>query len=262
MVILLKAGDIVYLWSPKLEDGFLLSLVPGRRLGSHVGVIGHDDILASDYGKAVMTHTGHSFYILKPMLGEYTRKLKRKTQIVFPKETGFILLYLDIFPGATVVECGTGSGSLTATLAHFVGDGGRVISYDRRGEFSKLAEENCKLWKVAHRVTFKVRDIAEGFDEREADAVFLDLPDPWNYLHHAILALAPGRRLGMILPTTNQVQRALAALKEQRFADIQVIEVMHRYWKTDPERLRPEDMMVGHTGYLIFAARVEAQEAQ
>lgn len=255
---MLKAGDLVRLWSPNFEEGFLLSLSPGRTMGSHVGVISHDDILASDYGKVVMTHKGHPFYILKPMLGEYTRKLKRRTQIIFPKEAGFILLYLDVFPGATVVECGTGSGSLTAILAHFVGDGGRVISYDRREEFSKLAEGNCKLWKVDHRVTFKVRDISDGFDEREVDALFLDLPDPWNYLHHAASALVPGRRIGMILPTTNQVQRTLAALKEQHYADVQVIEVMHRYWKVDPERLRPEDMMIGHTGYLIFAARVEA----
>ena len=227
-----------------------------------MGVIGHDDILASDYGKAVMTHTGHPFYILKPMLGEYTRKLKRKTQIIFPKEAGFILLYLDIFPGATVVECGTGSGSLTATLAHFVGDEGRVISYDRRGEFSKLAEENCKLWKVAHRVTFKVRDIAEGFDEREADAVFLDLPDPWNYLHHAVLALALGRRIGMILPTTNQVQHALAALKERHFADIQVIEIMHTDRQAHPHTSRPEDIIIGHTAYLLLPPNVDARDVQ
>jgi tRNA (adenine57-N1/adenine58-N1)-methyltransferase len=155
-----------------------------------------------------------------------------------------------------VVECGTGSGGLTSVLAHFVGDTGRVVSYEKREEFSLLARRNCEKWGVAQRVDFKVRDIADGFDERDADAVFLDLPNPWDYMDRAKEALAPGNRLGILVPTVNQVEKVLDALSDNSFSDVQVSEILLRYYKTNSRRIRPEDNMIGHTGYLIFGSSV------
>ena len=252
---MIQAGDLVFIWNPKKGDSFLVKVQPGQSQGTHFGQIKHAELMEHDYGEGIRTPKGEVYFLLRPTLGEYTRRLKRQTQIVFPKEAGFIIEHLNIFPGCTVVECGTGSGSLCCTFAHFVGDTGKVCTYDRREEFSALARKNAEKWGVAHRIEFNVRSLDEGFKERGADAVFLDVPTPWDYIDKAYEALAPGNHLGILVPTTNQISETLRALQEFGFADVQVVEIMLRYFKTEPNRIRPEDMMIGHTGYLIFAVK-------
>jgi tRNA (adenine57-N1/adenine58-N1)-methyltransferase len=215
----------------------------------------HGDMIGMEYGDIINTNKGSPFFILKPAVGEYTRRIKRQTQVIFPKDSGFIIQHLNFGPGATVVECGTGSGGLTAVFAHFAGDTGRVVTYDRREDFSSLAKSNAERWGVAHRIEFKVRDMRDGFDERDADAVFLDVQNPWDFIGQAREALAWGRRLGILVPTFNQIEKTLLALEEFNFADVQVLELLMRYLKTDPRRIRPDDTMVAHTGFLIFAAK-------
>ena len=130
-----------------------------------------------------------------------------------------------------------------------------MCTYDRREEFSALAKKNAEKWGVAHRIEFNVRSLDDGFKERNANAVFLDVPTPWEYIDKAYEALAPGNHLGILVPTTNQVSDTIVRLNEFGFADIQVVELMLRYYKTEPNRIRPEDVMIGHTGYLIFAVK-------
>ncbi|MFP4481439.1 MAG: tRNA (adenine-N1)-methyltransferase [Thermovirgaceae bacterium] len=252
-----KPGDLVFIWSPQKGDSFLIQLEEGSKQDTRLGVVRHDEILGKSPGESVLSHLGQKFCLLYPSIYEFSRRVKRKTQIMFPKDTGFVLLALNIGPGSRVIECGTGSGSLTSVLAHFVGDEGKVFSYERRSEFSKLAERNCRKWGVADRVEFKVKDIIEGFDEEHVDAMFLDVPNPWDYLGHAWRALAGGRRLGILVPTTNQVAQVLDGLEEWNFVDLQVVEIMLRPYKTNSRRLRPEDTMIGHTGFLVFGAKTE-----
>ena len=252
---MLAAGDLVFIWSPAKGDCYLMRLSPGATQGSHLGQIKHGDIVGLEYGDIVRTNRGEPFFILKPSLGEYTRRIKRQTQVIFPKDSAFITQHLNFGPGATVVECGTGSGGMTTVFAHFVGDTGRVVSYDRREEFSKLAENNTERWGVRHRVEFKVRNLSEGFDERDANAVFLDVQNPWDFIGTARDALASGHHLGILVPTYNQIEKTIDALNEHHFVDIQILELLARYLKTDPRRIRPEDTMTAHTGYLIFAAK-------
>ncbi len=253
---MLKEGDLVLLWSPKKGDTFLLRLKHGASQGSHLGVLRHDEIIDGDFGAVLWTHKGHPFYVLKPTAGEFMRRVRRQTQIVFPKDAGFLLMNLDIFPGARVVECGSGSGAFTSVLAHFVGPEGRVYSYEKRDNFSDLARSNCERWGVEERVTFRRQDLEEGFEERDMDAVFLDVPNPHDHLRTAWEALAPGRRLGILVPTFNQIQKILEGMREVPFADVQVVEVLQRALKTNPKRVRPDDMMIGHTGYLVVGSKV------
>lgn len=252
---MLKSGDLVLLWSPAKGDSFLIRLSPGSVQGSHLGQMKHDDMIGMEYGGAINTNKGLPFFLLRPTVGEYTRRVKRQTQVIFPKDSGFIVQHLNFGPGATVVECGTGSGGMATVFAHFAGDGGKVVTYDRREEFSSLARSNAERWGVAHRIEFKVRDARDGFDERNADAVFLDVRNPWDYIPAARDALAWGCRLGILVPTFNQIERTLVAMRELCFMDVQVLELLLRYFKTDPERLRPDDTMTAHTGFLIFGAK-------
>ena len=102
------------------------------------------------------------------------------------------------------------------------------------------------------RVEFKIRNIEDGFDERNVDALFLDVPNAYDYLPQAKRALKSGGFFGSLLPTANQVSLLIEALEPNRFGFIEVCEVMLRYYRANAAKFRPSDRMVGHTGYLIF----------
>ncbi len=120
--------------------------------------------------------------------------------------------------------------------------------------------KNLERLGLTEFVELKLRDIAEGFDERDVDALFLDLPNPWDYLAQAHAALVGGGFFGSILPTANQVGRLIGALEPAGFGLIEVEEILLRPYKAVAERLRPMDRMVAHTGYLIFARALVSSE--
>jgi tRNA (adenine57-N1/adenine58-N1)-methyltransferase catalytic subunit len=175
---------------------------------------------------------------------------------MYPKDIGFAFLKMGIGPGSYVLEAGTGSGGLTTALAFIVGPEGIVYSYDSRPDIQRLAEKNLEQLGLKKRVRFKLRDIAEGFDEKNVDALFLDVPNPYDYLSQAWKALKLGGPFGAILPTTNQVAILLSGLRRENFGYVEVCEIFIRYYKPIPERLRPTDRMVAHTGFLIFARSI------
>jgi tRNA (adenine57-N1/adenine58-N1)-methyltransferase len=213
----------------------------------------HLAIIGRPWGTDVRSHMGYSFLILPPSLHDVLLYLRRQSQIIFPKDIGYILLRLSAGPGRTIVEAGTGSGGLTTALAWSVGREGHVVSYDRREDMQNLARQNLERIGLDAQVTLKLRDISGGFDETDADALFLDLPDPHLVLPQARAALRNGAPLGAIVPTANQVSDLIEALERNGFGFIEVCEIMLRFYKIIPARLRPVDRMVAHTGYLVFA---------
>jgi len=186
--------------------------------------------------------------------------LTRTTQILYPKDIGFILVTMGVGPGQKVLEAGTGSGSMTTALAYTVGDEGRVVSYEVKQDVQNLAQKNLTRYGLASRVDFKLRDIQEGFDETDADSLFLDVKNPWDYIPQVRTALKPGGFLSCLIPTFNQVEKLLTALWHNHFAFVDVCEILLRYYKPEPARLRPTDRMVAHTGFLVFARRIEPSD--
>jgi tRNA (adenine57-N1/adenine58-N1)-methyltransferase catalytic subunit len=247
-----QEGDLVQLAGLKHRH-FLFELKAGAKLQTHRGVILHDDLIGIPWGTQIFSHLGHSFFLLQPALGDLLKDTPRNTQILYPKEIGFILVSMGIGPGQHVLEAGTGSGALTRALAFAVGSQGRVTSYEVKSEIQQLAMRNLHKLGLGERVVFKQRDIAEGFDETGVDALFLDVQNPNDYIAQVRAALKPGGFFGCILPTTNQVSRILLALRQHDFAFTEVLEIMLRYYRTEPERLRPTDRMVAHTGFLVFS---------
>ncbi len=246
-----NAGDLVQLVSPTNKI-FIVRLIPGGSLHTHRGIVKFDDLIGQPWGSRVTTHLGSVYFLLQPSLADLLRDIRRNTQILYPKEIGYILVTMGIGPGCQVVEAGTGSGALTMAMAWAVGPQGHVTTYELRPDFQKLAEKNLQSVGLHGRVTFKLRDIAEGFDERNVDALFLDLPNPYDYLSQVRQALKPGGFFGTILPTANQVIRLLPALNQQHFAFIDVCEILLRFYRPIADRFRPVDRMVAHTGFLIF----------
>lgn len=239
---------------------FIIQLVRGALFQTHRGVIKHDDLIGKQWGIQVNSHMGSPFFLLQPPLGDILKDMPRISQIMYPKEIGFILVTMGIGPGQVVLEAGTGSGSLTTAFAYNVGDTGHVISYEIRSDMQEKAKTNLQRLGLSDRVTFKLKDIAEGFEETGVDALFLDVPNPFDYISQVKQALKPGGFFGSILPTTNQVSRLLVELRRANFAFIDVLEVLMRYYKPEPDRLRPTDRMIAHTGFLIFARPILSEK--
>ena len=254
-----QVGDLALLVGLRHKH-FIVSLTPGGELHTHRGVLRHDDLIGRPWGSQVFSHQGSPFFLLQPSLADILTDLPRNTQIMYPKDIGFILTSMSIGPGQTVLEAGTGSGSMTIALAYAVGPQGRVITYEKRPEFSALARKNLARVGLDERVVFNVCDLLEGCREVEADAFFLDVPNPWEYISQVRSALKAGGFFGSLLPTFNQVENLLRALRQWRFAFVEVCEILLRYYKPEPSRLRPTDRMVAHTGYLIFARKIEPSE--
>lgn len=245
-------GDLILLVSPTNKT-FILRLAAGGQLQTHRGVINHDDLLGQPWGSEVFTHKGSGYILLQPGLADLLKETRRNTQIMYLKDISFVLLTMGIGPGTHVIEAGTGSGALTTALAWAVGSEGHVTSYETRLEMQNLALKNLERVGLDDRVTFKLKDISQGFEENMVDSVFLDVPNSYDYLSQVHRVLKPGGYFGSILPTTNQVIRLLSSLSREPFAFTDVCEVLLRYYKPVAERFRPTDRMVAHTGFLIFA---------
>ncbi len=245
-------GDLVQLVSPTNKKIFV-RLTPGMQIHTHRGIVYHDELIGVPWGSEVHSHTGSAYLLLQPTLHDLIIETKRNTQIMYPKDIGYILLKLGIGEGQTIIEAGTGSGALTSVLAWYVGKRGKVVSYDLKADIQNLARKNLERLGLEDRVILKTKDIGLGFDESDADALFLDLPNPFDYIEHVAKALKPGGNFGAILPTTNQVQKLLSVLRHQHFGFPEVCEIMLRYYRPFADKLRPTDRMVAHTGFLVFA---------
>jgi tRNA (adenine57-N1/adenine58-N1)-methyltransferase len=254
-----EPGDLALLVGLRHKH-FIFPLLPGGQFHTHRGILRHDDLIGKSWGSQVFSHQGSPFFLLQPGLADLLTDLPRSTQILYPKDIGFILATMSIGPGARVLEAGTGSGSMTVALAHAVGREGRVVSYEVREEFQRLALKNLVRLGLEERVEFKLGDIGLGFVETDMDAVFLDVSNPWDYIPQVRSALKPGGFFSSLLPTFNQVESLLVALRRNGFAFVEVCELLLRYYKPEPTRLRPTDRMVAHTGFLIFGRRVEPSQ--
>ena len=251
-----RDGDLAQLVGLRHKH-FILTLQAGAKFETHRGILQHDDLIGKPWGTQVFSHIGSPFFLLQPSLADLITELPRTTQILYPKDIGFILVTMGIGPGQTVMEAGTGSGSMTTTLAYAVGPQGRVISYEVKPDVQNLARKNLTRFGLESRVDFKLRDIGQGFDETDVDSFFLDVPNPYDYLAQVRAALKPGGYLCSLVPTFNQVEKTLQALRQAKFAFVEVCELLLRYYKPEPARIRPTDRMVAHTGFLIFARRIE-----
>ena len=252
-------GDIVLLVG-KDRRTFVRTIAEGHRFECHLGYIEYADLVGVPYGEQVQTNVGHKLFILPPHTDDIIRHLHREGQIIFPKDLGYIALKLGVRPGIQVIEAGTGSGALTLTLALLVGDEGHVYSYERRQNMQERAFANIRRLGLLDRVTFHLRDIERGFEERNVHALFLDVRDPWEYLPQARAALRGGGFFGAIVPTINQVVELTQRLYGGPWFLLEIEELLLRSYKTIPERIRPDEQMVGHTGFLIFARAVEREE--
>lgn len=253
--------DSLLVYASPRGKRYTKKLEEGKDWHSNDGCVSASIVHGANFGDIVYTSLGVPMRLEEATLNDRLMALKRQTQIIYPKDIAYICLRLGAGPGRLIAEAGCGSGGLTTALSWFCGPEGRVVSHDSREEFVKLTRKNLEWAGVGENVDLHCRDISEGFAVSNAQALFLDVREPWLYLDQVLNAVRPGATLAFLLPTANQISRLLLGLEKGPFAEVEICEILMRRWKPIPDRLRPEDRMSAHTGFLLFCRQQEKSES-
>ena len=261
MTELISQGDDIFLYLDRRRT-YLVKVEAGKSFHTHKGYIQLGDLIGKEYGTRIVSSMGIGFIALKPNLRDYIFKSNRRTQISYPKDISLIIMYSGIGPGSRVVEAGTGTGALTSAIAHYIKPMGRVYTYDVRQEFQKNAKTNLERAGLVEYVDLKEGDVTKGIEEKDLDAIILDMATPWLVIPHAYCALKGSGALVSFSPTIDQVVKVTEALIDDEFVSIETIETLIRFMQVERGKTRPQTLMTGHTGYLTFARKALKQEFQ
>lgn len=253
-----REGERVQLTDPK---GRLhtVTLQAGKQFHTHRGAIEHDALIGAPEGSVVCSASGTAYLALRPLLTDFVLSMPRGAAVVYPKDAAQIVMIGDMYPGATVLEAGAGSGSLTCALLRAVGPTGRVLSYEVRADHAEVAVANVETFFGARPKPWelRLRDVAEHPADEPVDRVVLDMLSPWEALPAVAAALRPGGVLVGYVATTTQLSRLVEALREQGgFTEPAAWETLVRNWHVVGLAVRPDHRMIGHTGFLVTARRL------
>ena len=259
-----QSGERIHLIDKK-ERPYAVTLKAGEIFQHSGDRIPHDDIIGKPDGSVVQFSNGKSMVAVHPTLAEYTLKMPRGAQVIYPKDLAVIPMWADIYPGARVFEAGVGSGALTMALLRAVGDRGCVVSYELREDFATTATKNIERFMgKAPNHFLQIRNAYEGIEIGERisnwmfDRVVLDLPEPWRVVPHAARALRSGGLYLSYVPTVPQVMQTVQALEQSRiFTMVQTSETLLRTWNIKGRSVRPDHRMVAHSGFITVARKVE-----
>ena len=253
------AGETVHLANQD-GDEYRFVLKAGGTYQFSGEKLSHDALIGQEDGTEVALSGRTRLFAFRPTLSQYTLKMPRGAQILYPKDLALILMWADIYPGAKVLEAGIGSGALTLPLLRAVGDLGQVISYEIREDFADRAKKNIQGYLTPaeySRLTVRSHDIYEGIVDDGLDRVVLDLPEPYRVVPHAASHLRSGGIFLSFVPTVPQIERVVEALRlDSRFELIETFETLLRPWNIEGRSVRPHLRMVAHSGFLIVARKV------
>ena len=257
-----RVGDRVQLTGPK---GHLntITLETGGSFHTHRGILSHDLVIGQPDGSVVTSSNGIEYLALRPLLTDFVMSMPRGAAIIYPKDAAQIIGQADIFPGATVVEAGVGSGALSLWLLRAIGPEGTLRSFERREEFAEVARGNVTtfLGETPTNWSITVGDLQEALPEVSqpgtVDRVVLDMLAPWECLDVVADALTPGGVLICYIATVTQLSRVAEAIRATgAFTDPEPSETMIRTWHVEGLAVRPDHRMIGHTGFLLVARRL------
>jgi tRNA (adenine57-N1/adenine58-N1)-methyltransferase catalytic subunit len=228
-----------------------------KKLHTHLGIIDVSTTIGMEYGSAVRTTEGKLIFLIEPTIHDFIMKSERKTQIVYPKDFGYIAARTGLKNGSKVLEVGTGSGALTTFMASIVKPDGHIYSFDVNSEFMEIAKGNLEKAGMVKYVTIHQHDPHQGIDVRDADVATVDLGDPWTVVDQVYSALKGSGAFVAVCPTMNQIEKTATELKKSGYADIECVELMIRNIEAREGMTRPSMRMIGHTTYLLFARKVQ-----
>ncbi|MHB8190050.1 MAG: tRNA (adenine-N1)-methyltransferase [Ferrimicrobium sp.] len=235
----------------------LVQLVVGEVTNTHRGRVVHDEIIGRASGSVVATATGKRFLVVAPSFSDIVVHMPRGAQVIYPKDLGVIIQELSLLPGMRVLESGVGSGALSMALLRA---GVELTGVELREDFARRAEKNLEAFlppAVRGRMDLRIGDVGEFRSVEPFDRIALDLLDPWNIIPNLWDQLAHDGRIVVYVTNVNQMVETVTALRSAGFVGDTTKEVMERQWVVRGDVVRPEQRMVGHTGYVISAIRGE-----
>jgi len=257
-----RVGDRVQLTGPKGKLN-TITLVAGGTFGTHRGDLRHDDIIGMEEGSVVRSGAGIEFLAFRPLLSDFALSMPRGAAIIYPKDSALIVTMGDIFPGARVIEAGVGSGGLSMYLLRAIGPTGKLDSFERREEFALIAQANITTHFGAKPENWDVHlgDLQEELPNMIApasvDRVVLDMLAPWECVAESAEVLVPGGMFIGYVATVTQLSRLTEELRSSgHFNEPEAFESMIRDWHLQGLAVRPEHRMIGHTGFLVTARRL------
>ena len=257
-----RVGDRVQLTGPKGRLN-TVTLQVGGEFHTHQGVLSHDLIIGQPDASVVVSSNGVEYLALRPLLTDFVMSMPRGAAIIYPKDAAQILGQADIFPGATVVEAGVGSGALSLWLLRAIGPEGHLHSFERREEFSEVAKGNVAtfLGATPDNWTVTVGDLQEAMpatlEAGSVDRIVLDMLAPWECIDECATALTPGGVLICYIATVTQLSRVAEAIRATgAFTEPDPSETLVRTWHVEGLAVRPDHRMIGHTGFLMTARRL------
>ena len=182
----IKAGDYVLFFYNDSKK-WLMKVSKKEQFHSHIGIIKHTDAIGKEFGSRLITNKDKYVYILKPSIHDFVMKMQHGTQIVYPKDFGYIAARTGLQTGQKIVEIGTGSGSLTTFMASIVSPRGHVYTFDVDSKVMDIAKKNLEKAGMLKYVTMKRQDLkkAKKMPIKDVDIVVIDLGDPWEVLPQA-----------------------------------------------------------------------------
>ncbi|MCL7402075.1 MAG: tRNA (adenine-N1)-methyltransferase [Thaumarchaeota archaeon] len=239
---------------------YMVRISRGRRYHTSEGYVDLSELVGKRYGCRIKSNTGSTWTVLKPTILDYVLHYPRLTQIVYPKDLGYIILISGVRSGSRVVEAGTGSGVLTTILASYVAPTGKVYSYDVQEEYLENAKRNLEKLGLLDYVELKHGSVEESVEERDVDAFILDVPEPWKAVKPAYNALKDSGIFISISPTIEQVVETVETLRIEGFDDISTVEILLREMRVKKGMTRPVHLMHAHTCYITSARKTLKEE--
>ena len=236
---------------------WLVKISKKESLHTHIGVLKHADAIGKEYGSRLVTNKDKYVYLLRPTMYDYIMKIQHGTQIVYPKDIGYIISRAGISNGQKILEIGTGSGALTSSVAGVVRPRGHVHTFDVDEKFMKIAEKNIQRAGVSKYVTQYNLDLktAKKMPLADMDVALIDLGDPWSVIPQVRKMLRGSGAVFAICPTMNQLEKLTIALVENEFTDIESTEHILRTIEAREGKTRHSFQGIGHTAYLCFARK-------
>ena len=270
-----EASSGVPNWVALREDdgrAYLVNNVPGEVKIKGLGRF-DPSVLLEGYSLGDRITIGQkSLTIVEAALPEARRNMNRRAQTIGIKDSGFLISWMGIGTGSRVLEGGHGSAGLAMNLANVMGSKGYLVSVENRPEHAEVGRSNMERlaefstdfpsWNLLEMDLQNAASEVVGICG-ELDAAIIDIAEPWTVVPEISQTLRIGGRIACYCPTTAQLEKSWNEVEKEGLIVEFAGEIIERRWsKAGRGGVRPGNQPMGHTAFLLIAAKIATDEEE